>query len=75
MRSQDIRRRRQVDYAKAGKCFETQARAQARAGNLTGAIAWARAAIRAIRGDRLLRGEAKLLLDRLLERQRDGGGS
>jgi len=75
MKSQDIRRRRRVDYAKAARCFEAAARAAARAGNLAGAIAWARAAVELLRGDRVLRGEAKLLLDLLIKRQRDGGAA
>lgn len=75
MNCRQIDRRRLADYAAAARCFEEQARDAARAGNLDGAVAWARAAVATLRGDPVLAGEAELLLDRLIERQRDGGAA
>ncbi len=43
-----------------------------RAGDLVRAIAWARAAVRALRGDRILCGEAEGFLARLTEKHNGG---
>lgn len=72
MNRRQIDRRRQQDAVAAGLAMQQQARAADRAGNTTAAIAWARAAIRALAGDRILRDEAKGLLTRLIEKHEGG---
>lgn len=75
MRPDDIRRRRQQDAVAAGLAMQQQARSADRAGNTTAAVAWARAAVRALAGDRVLRGEAEALLARLTDRHERGGAA
>jgi hypothetical protein len=74
VRHRDIIRRRQQDAVSAGLGMREQAYAADRMGDLVRAIGWARAAVLALAGDRVLRHEAEQHLARLVERHEHEGG-
>jgi hypothetical protein len=75
VKDRDIKAQRERDAASAGLAMRQLACTAARAGDLVRAVAWARAAVKALAGDSVLRGEAEEHLARLIERQKREGGT